>query len=152
MCTSLSQQYSTGPLIRNTYFEQGLKPYCLRGCKRNFLIHHFLLLAKNIHLFLICPVSCFQRSNFLLVLTAVIAFFFSILWSLPFSRRIFAASTTAPVSPRLCDTCSVVPGTVYNSRISQLFRYVCTVRTVRRPFLVPTSNPISCFLSPGARY
>ena len=32
-------------------------------------------------------------------------------------------------------------------------RYVCTVRTEMRPFLVPTSNPISCcFLSPGARY
>ena len=27
------------------------------------------------------------------------------MWSLPFSRRIFVASTTAPVSPRLCDTC-----------------------------------------------
>ena len=39
------------------------------------------------------------------------------------------------------------------SRISQLYMYGCTVRTDRRPFLVPTSNPISCcFLSPGARY
>ena len=37
-------------------------------------------------------------------------------------------------------------------RISQLYLYVCTVRTDRRPFLVPTSNPISCFLSPGAPY
>ena len=37
-------------------------------------------------------------------------------------------------------------------RISHLYRYVCTVRTDRRPFLVPTSNPISCFLSPEARY
>ena len=39
------------------------------------------------------------------------------------------------------------------SRISQLYRYVCTVRTDRRPFLIPTSNPISCcFSSPVARY
>ena len=38
-------------------------------------------------------------------------------------------------------------------RISYLYRYVSTVRTDRRPFPVPTSNPISCcFLSPGARY
>ena len=52
--------YSTGPLIRNTYFEQGLKPYCPpRGCKRNFLIHHFLLLAKNI-----APFSYFPRFLF----------------------------------------------------------------------------------------
>ena len=52
--------------------------------------------------------------------TGDIAFFFSILWSLPFSRRIFVASTTtAPVSPRLCDTCSVVPRTVY------ICMYVC---------------------------
>ena len=110
---SLHGDYSTGPLIRNTYFEQDLKPYCRRGCKRNFLIHHFLLLQpRMLHLLLISPVSCFQRSSFLLLITAVIAFFFSILWSLSFSRRIFVASTTAPVSPRLCDTCSVVPGTV----------------------------------------
>ena len=31
-------------------------------------------------------------------------------------------------------------------RISQLYRYVCTVRTDRRPFLVPTSNPIHILL------
>ena len=39
-------------------------------------------------------------------------------------------------------------------RISQLYRYVCTVRTDRRrAFHVPTSNPVyCCFLSPGARY
>ena len=42
--------YSTGPLIRNTYFEQGLKPYYPRGCKCNFLFHHFLSLAKYIAL------------------------------------------------------------------------------------------------------
>ena len=39
-------------------------------------------------------------------------------------------------------------------RISQLYRYVCTVRTDRRRALhVPTFNPVYCsFLSPGARY
>ena len=38
-------------------------------------------------------------------------------------------------------------------RISHLYsRYVCTVRTDRRPFFVPTSNPISRYFSPGARY
>ena len=237
--------------------------------------------------FLISPVSCFQRSNFLLLLTAVIAFFFSILWSLPFSRRTFVASTTrygtvyyhSPVNATIphhdsktrtkevacclcvstvhlsdtttssqpidvanirgsrsttrpaslitstfplqlvattfdwlkqrpcsygcvllvyavcskrqldadrtlieCQNRSVVVNmarlrgrrpadlsqepphtttqdhiTLYQGtgrcRISHLYRYVCTVRTDRRPFLVPTSNPISCcFLSPGARY
>ena len=94
--------YSTGPLIRNTYFKQGLKPYCPRGCKRNFLIHRFLLLAKNIAPISYFPRSRFQLSSFLSLLTAVIGFFFSIImWSLPFSRRIFVASTTAPMSPRL---------------------------------------------------
>ena len=148
---------STGPLTRNTYFEQGLKPYCPRGCKRNFLIHHFLLLAKNIEyctysgVFLISPVSYFQRSNFLLLLTAVIVFFFSILWSLPFSRRIFVASTSPVHCGIPLPDFDTFRGTGW-CRISQLYRYVCTVRTDRRPFLVPTSNPISCFLSPGARY
>ena len=57
--TLFTVYYSTGPLIRNTYFEQGLKPYCPRGCKRNFLIHHFLLLAKNI-----APISYLPRFLF----------------------------------------------------------------------------------------
>ena len=36
-------------------------------------------------------------------------------------------------------------------RISQLYRYVCTVRTDRRPFLVPTSKPhILLFLITGS--
>ena len=98
-CTVRSLAYSTGPLIRITYFKQGLKPFCPRGCKRNFLIHRFLLLAKSIAPISYFPRFLFQLSNFLLLLTTVIAFFFSIMWSLPFSRRIFVASTPAPVSP-----------------------------------------------------
>ena len=46
--------YTVPALIRNTYFEQGP-----RGCKLNFLIHHFLLLAKNI-----APISYFPRILF----------------------------------------------------------------------------------------
>ena len=52
------ERYSTGPLIKNTYLEQRLKPYCPRGCKRNFLNYHFLLLAKNV-----APISYFPRSS-----------------------------------------------------------------------------------------
>ena len=119
---------------------------CPRGCKRNFFIHHFLLLAKNIAPLSYFPRFSFQRSNFLLLLTAVIAFFLSILWSLPFSRRIFVAST----SPVHCGTPLPDFDTFRGTgrwRISQLYRYVCTVRTDRRPFLVSTSNPISYVVS-----
>ena len=153
--------YSTGPLIQNTYFEQALKPYCPRGCKRKFLIHHyFLLLAKNI-----APVSYFPRflfpaQYFLLLLTAVIVF------SSPFCGRCMCVSAcccTAAVvhphdpmtkgrggcrecqSPVHCGTPLLPDADTFREtgrcRISQLYRYVCTVRTDRRPLPVPTSNP-----------
>ena len=146
MITLRSQiMYSIGPLIRNTYFEQGLNLLPPR-MPAQFLISPFLIASQEYCTYFLSPpflVSSAVISSYLF--TAVIAFFFSILWPLPFSRRIFVASTTPPpVSPRLCDI-HLFRSTRYgttDSRISQLYRYVCTVRTDRRPFLVPKSNPI----------
>ena len=108
-----------------------------------------------------------------LVSSAVISSYFlrqSLLFSSPLCGRCCTAAVVHPHDPMTkrrggCRECRspVHCGTPLpdvdtfrgtgRCRISQLCRYVCTVRTDRRPFLVPTSNPISCcFLSPGARY
>ena len=82
--------------------------------------------------------------NFPLLLTTVIAFFFSILWSLPFSRRIFVASTSHVHCGTPFPDVDTFRGTG-RCRISQLYnRYACTVRT---------QEAISCsHVQPHTRY
>ena len=115
-----------------------------------------------------------------LVSSAVISSYFlrqSLLFSSPFCGRCMCVSacccTAAVVHPqdpmtkgrggcRECQSLVHCGGTPLpdvdtfrgtgRCRIGQLYRYVCTVRPYRRLFLVPKSNPISCVLSPGARY
>ena len=140
--------------MRNTYFEQGLKPYWPRGwMQAQFLSSPFLIASQEYCTYFLFPPF--------LVSSAVISFSFlrqSLLFSSPFCGRchsqdefslpVLLPFTVVPLSPTL----TLFEERVGRYRISQLYRHVYTVRTDRRPFLVPTSNPISsCFLSPGTR-
>ena len=155
----------TGPLIRNTYFEQGLKLIAPADAKAQFLNSPFLIASQEYCTHFLFPP--FLSSS------AVISSYFlrqSLLFSSPFCGRcmlcVSACCCTAAVvhphdpmtkgrggcrecqSPVHCGTPLPDVDTFRGTgrcRISQLYRYVCTVRTDRRPFLVPTSNPIlSC--------
>ena len=122
LCVPCKSAYSF-PIQYRTTHKKHLLPLRMQA---QFLNSPFLIASQEYCTYFLFPPFLVSSAVISLLLTAVIAFFFSILWSLP-----------------VC----VTPVPWY-----QLYRYVCAVRTERRPFLVPTSNPISCFLSPGARY
>ena len=106
--------YSTGPLLRNTYFEQGLNKTLLPPrMQAQFLNSRFLFASQEYCTYFLFPPflvsnavisSSYGSHCFFLLYSVVVA-----ILKTNFRCQYYRTCVTIA---RLCDTCSVVPGTV----------------------------------------